>query len=98
MISQKVKIGGEGGIRTHDTLASIRAFQARALDQLCDLTIFLIIVYPLAWNQDLYAYFFVAQTPSAQTLAVASLYYALLHERAYPRQFLRIVRRNLVCS
>jgi hypothetical protein len=30
--------GGEKGIRTLDTLASIRAFQARALDQLCDLS------------------------------------------------------------
>ncbi len=31
-ISQKVKIGGEGGIRTLDTIAGIAAFQATALD------------------------------------------------------------------
>ena len=35
----QVRLGGEEGIRTLDALASIRAFQARALDQLCDLTI-----------------------------------------------------------
>lgn len=33
-----LSIGGEKGIRTLDDLAAIRAFQARALDQLCDLS------------------------------------------------------------
>ena len=31
--------GGEGGIRTHETLTGLRAFEARAIDQLCHLTI-----------------------------------------------------------
>ncbi len=31
--------GGEGGIRTRDTLAGIHAFQACALGQLCDLSL-----------------------------------------------------------
>ena len=30
--------GGEEGIRTLETLSDLRAFQARALDQLCDLS------------------------------------------------------------
>jgi hypothetical protein len=31
-------LGGEGGIRTRDCLTAISAFQANALDQLCDLS------------------------------------------------------------
>ena len=31
-ISQKVKIGGRGGIRTHDELAPIRLFESRAFN------------------------------------------------------------------
>jgi len=30
--------GGEGGIRTHETVARLRHFQCRALGQLCDLS------------------------------------------------------------
>ncbi len=36
--SNPVSFGGEEGIRTLENLAALRAFQARALDQLCDLS------------------------------------------------------------
>lgn len=32
-----IRYGGQGGIRTHDSVAAVRHFQCRALDQLCDL-------------------------------------------------------------
>ena len=37
-VREKVHGGGEGGIRTHETVARLRHFQCRALGQLCDLS------------------------------------------------------------